>query len=76
MQVSAEGIMFISEYDKLQEDEADWLASCLLLPRDALVKIKRQGLELAMAASDFGVSLQMLKYRMARSGVERQFAAY
>lgn len=76
MQVSTEGIMFISEYDKLQEDEADWLASCLLLPRDALVKIKRQGLELAMAASDFGVSLQMLKYRMARSGVERQFAAY
>lgn len=76
MEVSTEGVMFISEYDKLQEDEADWLASCLLLPRDALVKIKRQGLELADAANAFGVSLQMLKYRMARSGVERQFAAY
>ena len=76
MEVSAEGVMLISEYDKLQEDEADWLAACLLLPRDALVKIKMRGLDVADAAKTFGVSLQMLKYRLARSGVDRQFAAY
>lgn len=76
MDVSAEGVMFISEYDKLQEDEADWLAACLLLPREALVKIKTRGLDVAEAAKTFGVSLQMLKYRLARSGVDRQFATY
>ncbi len=74
MQVSAERVMFINEYDKLQEDEADWLASCLLLPREALVKIKVRGLDFAEAAKTFGVSLKMLKYRLARSGVDRQFA--
>jgi len=76
MQVSAEGVMFISEYDKLQEDEADWLAACLLLPREALVKIKLRGLDFAEAAKLFGVSLKMLKYRLARSGVDRQFATF
>lgn len=62
MQVSAEGVMFIAEYDKLQEDEADWLVACLLLPREALVKVKLRGLDFAEAAKLFGVSLQMLKY--------------
>ena len=74
MDVSSEGIMLISEYGKEQEDEADWLAGCLLLPRDALVRIKANGTDNATAADLFGVSTRMLKYRMAMSGVERQFS--
>lgn len=74
MEVSAEGIMLISEYDKDQEEEADWLAGCLLLPRDALVRIKANGTDTATAADLFGVSTRMLKYRMSMSKVERQFS--
>lgn len=74
MEVSAEGIMLISEYDKMQEEEADWLAGCLLLPREALVRIKTRKIDFAEAAQIFGVSTRMLKYRMSMSGVDRQFS--
>lgn len=72
--ISAEGLMLLKSYDKLQEEEADWLSGCLLLPRDALISIKRRRLEQGEAASDYGVSIQMLNYRLARTGVNRQFA--
>lgn len=75
MNISAEGVMLLSAYDKKQEDEADWLSSCLLLPRDALLSIKRQNLELDEAAKLYGVSVRMLKYRMAMTGVNRQFSS-
>jgi Zn-dependent peptidase ImmA (M78 family) len=72
--VSEEGVMLIANYDKLQEDEADWLSGCLLLPREALLRIKYRNIELAEAATLFGVSLRMLKYRLAMTGVEKQFS--
>jgi Zn-dependent peptidase ImmA (M78 family) len=72
---STEGIMLLSSYDKKQEDEADWLAGCLLLPRDALVRIRKENVELPDAARLYGVSLRMLNYRMAMTGVNRQFSA-
>lgn len=74
MSANAAGVMMLSAYDKKQEDEADWLSSCLLLPREALVSIKKQSMAAEYAAKTYGVSLQMLKYRMAMTGVERQFA--
>ena len=73
MDVSAAGMMLLRSYDKLQEEEADWLSACLLLPREALVLIKRQALNLQDAADLFGVSKQMVSYRLATSGVNRQF---
>lgn len=72
MEISVEGVMLLSAYDKQQEDEADWLSSCLLLPRDALLSIKRRGLPLEESAKLYGVSVSMLKYRMAITGVARQ----
>jgi Zn-dependent peptidase ImmA (M78 family) len=74
MEVSAEGFMLLKAYGKEQEDEADWLAACLLLPRDALVSIMRRGLDPAEAAEQYGVSRRMLTYRLAMTGVNRQFA--
>ena len=71
--VSAEGLMLLKSYEKLQEDEADWLSGSLLLPREALLSIKKNGLEPKAAAAKFGVSIRMLKYRMAVTGVNRQF---
>ena len=73
MEVSAEGFMLLKAYDKEQEEEADWLAACLLLPRDALVLIMRRSLDAIEAAELYGVSRRMLTYRLAMTGVKRQF---
>lgn len=72
--ISSEGLMLLKSYDKVQEEEADWLSGCLLLPREALVTIRSRGLDDSAAANEYGVSIQMLNYRMARTGVTRQFA--
>lgn len=74
MELSAEGMMFIASYDKLQEEEADWLAGCLLLPRAALVHIKKKQLSIEDAAVTYGVSKAMVTYRLAMTGVNKQFA--
>jgi Zn-dependent peptidase ImmA (M78 family) len=71
--VSSEGMMLLSAYDKKQEDEADWLSSCLLLPREALVNIAKRSIEKEIAAATYGVSVRMLNYRIAMTGVSRQF---
>ena len=72
--VTEDGLMLLKSYDKQQEDEADWLSGCLLLPREALLTIKRKGFEDSESASEYGVSVKMLSYRMAMTGVNRQFA--
>lgn len=74
VEISATGLMLVHDYDKAQEEEADWLSGCLLLPREALISIKRRRLELPDAALAFGVSQRMLTYRLAMTGVNRQFA--
>ena len=73
MEVSESGVMLLSAYDKQQEEEADWLSSCLLLPREALFSIKRAGMELMDAAKLYGVSVSMMKYRMSMTGINKQF---
>jgi len=35
--VTEDGLMLLRNYDKQQEEEADWLSGCLLLPREALI---------------------------------------
>jgi len=71
--VTEEGLMMLKSYEKIYEEEADWLSGCLMLPRDALVDIKRRGVELGEAAEEYGVSLRMLNYRISMTGVNRQF---
>lgn len=73
LDVSATGIMMLESYDQHQEEQANWLAGCLLLPRDALVHIKRRRIENSIAAKHFGVSLAMLRYRMSVTGVHYQY---
>jgi Zn-dependent peptidase ImmA (M78 family) len=74
VEVSAAGLMLLKDYDKVQEEEADWLSGCLLLPREALISIKTRRLDAQTAATTFGVSQRMLNYRLAMTGVNRQFA--
>lgn len=72
VEVSQDGLMILKNYDKAYEEEADWLSSCLLLPREALVDIKRRSVNNSEAAEEYGVSLKMLNYRLAITGVNRQ----
>jgi Zn-dependent peptidase ImmA (M78 family) len=61
--------------DPDEEQEANWLAGCLLLPRDLLVRSLRTGLDAAAIAEANTVSLQMANFRIRATGVERQIAA-
>lgn len=72
--VTEDGLMLLSSYEKQQEEEADWLSGCLLLPREALLSIRRRRIADADAAAQYCVSLKMLTYRNAMTGVNRQFA--
>lgn len=70
--VSEDGLLMLDTYDRVQEEEARWLAGCLLLPREALVFIRRGNMDLRTAAEKYGVSLDMLQYRLNVTGVDRQ----
>jgi len=59
-------------YDKAQEEEANWLAGCLLLPREVLLHIKATHISDETACRHYGVSAKMLTYRMNVSGVNIQ----
>jgi Zn-dependent peptidase ImmA (M78 family) len=61
--------------DPDEEQEATWLAGCLLLPRDLLVRSLKNGLDTAAIAEANTVSIQMANFRLRATGAERQVAA-
>jgi hypothetical protein len=70
--LTADGHFVPTSYDQDQEDEADWLAGTLLLPRPALLKIRRLGLTDSQAREQYLVSNQMLAWRFRMTGVDYQ----
>jgi len=70
--VSEDQQLLLRTHDGSQEEEAGWLAGCLLLPRPALLTILRLGGATRDAARKYGVSLDMLTYRIRIAGVEIQ----
>jgi hypothetical protein len=62
-----------------QEDEADYLCGCLLVTRKAALMVAREGVALDSAARHYGVSVQMMSWRVngtgARLQVQREKAA-
>ena len=54
------------------EDEADWLGGVLLVPRDGALHAARRGWAIPQAAEHFGVSEQMMRWRLAHSGASLQ----
>lgn len=61
--VTEDGLLILSSYNKQQEEEAKWLSGCLLLPREALLLIRRRKMDPETAARTYGVSDQMLTFR-------------
>jgi Zn-dependent peptidase ImmA (M78 family) len=52
------------DWDHVEELEADWLAGTILVPDEAAIVIARQGLSVAQAAELYGVSEQMMTFRL------------
>jgi len=67
-----DGHLVPSNYSQDQEDEADWLGGTLLLPRPALLQIRREALSDAAAMSKFLASEEMLRWRFRMTGVDYQ----
>jgi Zn-dependent peptidase ImmA (M78 family) len=59
-------------HNKEQEDEANWLAGCILLPREALLQVRRNALSDDQICASYGVSSAMLRFRLNASGVDVQ----
>ena len=57
------------------EEEATWLAGALLLPRTALMRIHLAKQSTREICEDYGVSEQMLEFRMRITGVRKQIAS-
>jgi len=75
MIMSHDGSMAMRSYNQKQEDEANWLAWCLLLPREALVRCKRGGDSVEEIAEEYGVSETLVRFRLRITGVESQLRA-
>ena len=71
-QLSSEGFMFRSSFDAEQEAEADWLAGCLLAPREDLLCACQRIRGTSELAAHFGVSEALMTWRLRMTGVQRQ----
>lgn len=63
------GEMSFITCDVEQEEEADWLGGCLLLPRPVLLKAAYDGKTTAQIADEHGTSEAMARFRLNASGV-------
>lgn len=70
---AAAGDVALRGYDRSAEDEANWLAAALLLPREALVSARKRQLDPQEICESYGVSYQMLTFRTRVTGIDRQF---
>ena len=69
-----DGSLVPGNFNQDQEDEADWLAGTLLLPRPALISIRRRGISDSAACEEHIVSQDMLKWRLRMTGVDYQLS--
>jgi Zn-dependent peptidase ImmA (M78 family) len=65
---SVAGMRFFT-CDQEQEEEANWLGGCLLLPRELLLAAARKGWSAQRISEEHDVSLPMARFRLNASGV-------
>jgi Zn-dependent peptidase ImmA (M78 family) len=70
--VSADGMMMMAHYNKMHEEEADYLSGTLLVPRVVLLRVLDQGFDNQRAADYFGVTVDVLQMRRNLTGVDLQ----
>ena len=69
---SEHGLLLLSDYAAEIEEEADWLAGAMLLPRDGLLHFRANGLDAEAIAQHYGVSKPLANWRLRMTGVEKQ----
>lgn len=67
-----DGSLVPGNFNQDQEDEADWLAGTLLLPRPALIAIQSRRTPKHVACDHYQVSGEMLTWRTRMTGVVHQ----
>jgi Zn-dependent peptidase ImmA (M78 family) len=75
MIMSPDGTLVMRSYNQKQEEEANWLGWALLLPREALLSLRRRKVAVPGIAASFGVTEILVQYRMRITGVESQIRA-
>ena len=68
------GVGGCRHWDGVQEAEANWLGATLLVPRDSALEWMLRGGDLEDGARNFGVSLDLFRWRVNHTGVVRQVA--
>ncbi len=59
-------------WSKKIEEEADWLSGVLLVPDEAAIAVVKSGMDLDQAALYYGVSDQMMTFRINVSGARKR----
>jgi hypothetical protein len=72
VEVSETGLLLLSDYSDEQEQEADWLAAALLLPRDGLIQLRSARHSTSEIANRYGVSDALCEWRLRMTGVDVQ----
>ena len=54
------------------EDEANWLAGALLVPREGALILARSGTSIGEIAENFGVSVALCRWRVYQTGIPQQ----
>src|SRR5258708_23251216 len=71
--VTKDRLLMLNIFNQDQENEANWMAGCLLLPRTVLMLVKRKGWNAQTVKSIYKTSENMLTYRLNITGVNNQF---
>ena len=74
-QMSQQGFLFRTRFDREQEEEADWLAGCLLVPGDGLIGPYRRSQSIWLLAQRFGVSQKLITWRIRMTGAQKRLRA-
>jgi Zn-dependent peptidase ImmA (M78 family) len=69
-----DGLLLVSDFSKEVEEEADWLAACLLVPREALLWCRKAGHSVGQICTKYGISRPLCEWRLRMTGVDRQMS--
>ncbi|MEJ7786647.1 MAG: ImmA/IrrE family metallo-endopeptidase [Solirubrobacteraceae bacterium] len=74
LHASSEPLVIAATYDTEQEAEAAWLGAALLVTDEACLDTCRRGQDVGEAALQFGVSPDLMRWRINSTGAQRRIA--
>lgn len=74
--ISSTGLLLLSDYSDEDEEEADFLAAAMLLPRETLMWRRRRGDSVETIAAAHGLSESLCQWRLRMTGVDIQLRRF